>query len=381
MVGLEPETTYELTICATDVSGNGPTCVDLSVTTRAGGDRRPPNINTGPIAVSTGAEEAVVEVTTDEPTDIAVRYQASTGGTAGAVRTIEDPEFLTFHRVVLAGLEPGIAYEYLATVTDVAGNETSSRSRRFTTANESDRTPPTITSGPSFQGITETGVTIVWTTDEPASSLVDWSVDPASAKVAVAKVAATSQTVETLGRVERGELVQQHRLILADLLPGTTYHIVVTSFDLSSNSVSTDPNGTELFSRDHRFMTRGSRDRERPTFAVNPTVTWTNSTAVVAWGTNERAASRIDWRGGGERNFVEDNALVRDHSLTATGLKPRTAYRFMITAEDQAGNKLTWGSLDGPMKPVEGAAKILQPPGETAVCLVTENDSPTASSH
>ncbi len=283
-----------------------------------------------------------------------------------------DPEFLTFHRVVLSSLEPGTTYEYGATITDVAGNQTSSRSRRFTTADESDRTPPAITAGPSFQGITETGATIVWTTDEPASSLVDWSIDPAAAEIAAAKATATHQTVETLGRVERGELVQQHRLILADLVPGTAYHIVVTSKDLSSNSVTTDPSGTELFSRDHKFTTRGSRDTEAPTFSVNPTVTWTNSTAVVAWGTNERAALRLDWRGGGELNFVEDNALVRDHSLTATGLIPRTAYRFMITAEDQAGNKLTWGSLDGPMKPVEGSAKILQPPGGSGF-FVTEN--------
>ena len=369
-VGLEAETTYELAVCATDASGNGPTCVDLAVATRATGDHRPPRINTGPIVVSSGAEEVVVEMTTDEPTNISVGYRADAAGTVE--RALADPEFLTFHRVVLSGLEPGTTYQYGATITDVAGNQTPSRSRRFTTADESDRTPPAITAGPSFQGITETGATIVWTTDEPASSLVDWSIDPAAAEIAAAKATATHQTVETFGRVERGELVQQHRLILADLLPGTTYHIVVTSKDLSSNSVTTDPSGTELFSRDHQFTTRGSRDTEAPTFSVNPTVTWTNSTAVVAWGTNERAASRLDWRGGGEFNFVEDNALVRDHSLTATGLIPRTAYRFMITAEDQAGNKLTWGSLDGPMKPVEGAAKILQPPGGAGF-FVTEN--------
>jgi phosphodiesterase/alkaline phosphatase D-like protein len=380
VVGLEAETTYALTVCATDASGNGPTCEPLSVATRAAGDQRAPRINTGPIVVAAGAEEAVVELTTDEPTAVTVRYQAVAGDPAGSgptedvavERTVEDPEFLTFHRVVLSGLEPGASHEYVATVADVAGNATSSSSQGFTTDEESDRTAPAITSGPSFQGITETSATIVWTTDEPASSLVDWSIDPASAKVAAAKATAAQQTVETFGRVERGALVQQHRLTLADLRPGTTYHIVVTSNDLSSNSVTTDPAGTELFSRDHQFTTRGSRDTEAPTFAVNPTVTWTNSTAVVAWGTNERAASRIDWRGGGELNFVEDNTLVLNHSLAATGLKPRTAYRFMITAEDQAGNKLTWGSLDGPMKLAEGAAKILQPPGGAGL-FVTAN--------
>ena len=378
VVGLEPATTYELSVCAIDAGGNGPTCEQLSVTTRATDDRRAPRINTGPIVISAGAEEAVVELTTDEPTAVGVGYQAvaASGGDAAAgavdLRTIEDPEFLTFHRVVVSGLQPGTAYDYAATVTDVAGNQSTSSSHGFSTQEESDRTAPTITAGPSFQGITETGVTIVWTTDEPASSLVDWSIDPASAEGAAAKATATNQTVETFGRVERGELAQQHRLTLADLLPGTIYHIVVTSKDLSSNSVTTDPNGNQLFSRDHQFTTRGSRDIDAPTFSINPTVTWTNSTAVVAWGTNERAASRIDWRGGGELNFVEDNELVRDHSLTATGLIPRTAYRFMITAQDQAGNKLTWGSLDGPMKPVEGAAKILQPPGGGGF-FVTEN--------
>ena len=396
VVGLEPVKTYALTVCATDASGNGPTCRELAVTTRAAGDRRAPRINTGLIVVAAGAEEVVVELTTDKPTAVAVTYRSIDGEGAGALeRTVQDPEFRTFHRVVPSGLEPGTTYEYAATVTDVTGNETSGSLQRFSTAEENDRAPPTITAGPSFQGITENGVTIVWTTDEPASSLVDWSIDPAAAKVVAAKLTAsaaegeavghsgypgrgaakttaTAQTIETFGRVERGELVQQHRMTLADLLPGTTYHIVVASTDLLSNTVTTDPSGTELFSRDHQFTTRGSRDREPPTFAVNPTVTWTNSTAVVAWGTNERAASRVDWRGGGVRDFVEDNVLLGDHSLTVTGLKSRTAYRFLITSEDQAGNKLTWGSLDGPMKPVEGSAKMLQPPGGGGF-FVTEN--------
>ncbi len=338
-------------IRSTDALGNESEAYSGRVLTLAAPDRTAPLFLVDPYIEGITPESAVVRWSTDEPADSRVRFSRL----AAAKATL-------------------IAQESASAAAD------------FTTAAESDVTAPNITSGPSFQGITETGVTIVWTTDEPASSLVDWSIDPAAdpaaAKVAAkklaaagepaAKVTATAQTIETLGRVERGELVQQHRMTLAELLPGTTYHIVVTSKDLLSNSVTTDPNGTELFSRHHQFNTRGSSDREAPTFAVNPTVTWTNSTAVVAWGTNERAASRVDWRGGGERDFVEDNALVQDHSLTVTGLKSRTAYRFLITAQDQAGNKLTWGSLDGPMKPVEGSAKILQPPGGGGF-FVTEN--------
>ena len=191
-VGLVPETTYELTVCATDASGNGPTCSQLAVTTRAAGDRRAPRINTGPIVIAAGAEEVVVELTSDEPTAVAVTYLSIGDGANGAVeRTVQDPEFRTFHRVVLSGLEPGASYGYTATVTDVAGNANASAAADFTTAEENDSTAPAITSGPSFQGITENGVTIVWTTDEPASSLVDWSIDAASAKIAAAS--STSQ--------------------------------------------------------------------------------------------------------------------------------------------------------------------------------------------
>ncbi len=113
VVGLEPATTYELSVCAIDAGGNGPTCEQLSVTTRATDDRRAPRINTGPIVISAGAEEAVVELTTDEPTAVGVGYQAvaASGGDAAAgavdLRTIEDPEFLTFHRVVVFGPPTG----------------------------------------------------------------------------------------------------------------------------------------------------------------------------------------------------------------------------------------------------------------------------------
>ncbi len=84
----------------------------------------------------------------------------------------------------------------------------------------------------------------------------------------------------------------------------------------------------------------------------------------------------MDWRGGGKSGFVEDNALVREHSRTVTGLIPRTGYRFMITSVDRAGNALTWGSVDGPMKAIEGAAKILQPPGGGGF-FVTDNVADT----
>jgi PKD repeat protein len=364
LVNLEPGRSYDLTLCVIDASGNGPTCTSgFAVATQALPDTDAPRINTGPIAVSTTIGGAVIELTTDEPAHLRIDYAGE--GRSGSAA---DPEFRTAHRMVLTGLLAGTTYGYAATVTDVAGNQSSSSSQSFDTRTEADRQAPTITAGPSFQAINAQGVTIVWDTDEPSSSIVDFE-----AAAGAAKAATTEQQSRQLeGRVERGDLVQNHRITLADLQRGTIYNVVVTSNDLAGNRVSTDPSGTELHSQEHRFTTRGNADNEPPVFAVNPTVDWTNATAVVAWGTNERASSRVDWRGGGRSGFVENNALVREHSRTVTGLIPRTGYRFMITSVDRAGNTLTWGSIDGLLKPIEGAAKILQPPGGGGF-FVTDN--------
>ena len=102
-----------------------------------------------------------------------------------------------------------------------------------------DNTPPAIVSGPVVSEITQSSVTISWTTNEDSDSLVRFG--------------------RTAGKYEDQKsglkMKQEHKILLTDLLPSTTYHYVVESTDASKNTV---------VSRDGVFETGPVPDDEPP---------------------------------------------------------------------------------------------------------------------
>jgi parallel beta-helix repeat protein len=102
-----------------------------------------------------------------------------------------------------------------------------------------DNTPPVIVSGPVVSEVTQSSVTISWTTNEDSDSLVRFG--------------------RTAGKYEDQKsslkLKQEHKVILKDILPSTTYHYVVESTDASENTVA---------SRDGFFETSPLPDDEPP---------------------------------------------------------------------------------------------------------------------
>ena len=354
LTGLKAETFYHVRISVDDARRNGPTLHELTVETLAEPDRQSPEIRQGPIAVATTQSEAVIEWTTDEPADGKVSY---TWG--GGSDEIADPEHVLEHRMVISGLSAGTAYSYTVSSQDIAQNPaTVSGTDTFVTKKAPDTTPPTITSGPSALDVSENRATLFWTTDEPATSVVDYGT-----------------TTGYGGHLEFGDLVQEHRVSLEHLDPGTVYHFKVGSTDLAGHAVSTDPWGGKLYSVDHILVTQGQRDTAPPKFEQPPTVRWTNRNAVVSWRTDEVSTSRVDWVGGGKDGFVEDNRMVREHSLTLNRLRPRTGYRFMVRSEDREGNRQVWGSTAGAKwvtLTFDAAGKLLQPPGGAGL-FVTDN--------
>jgi len=85
-----------------------------------------------------------------------------------------------------------------------------------------DTTPPVI-SGVQAIDIGETTATIVWTTDEPADSLVDYGPD-----------------INYGSQASDPSLVTSHSIPLTGLSPATTYHYRVTSSDQAGNPASSD---------------------------------------------------------------------------------------------------------------------------------------------
>ncbi len=121
---------------------------------------------------------------------------------------------------VWANLEENTEYEWYVAVTDPTAKTQVSPIWRFTTGG-GDVTPPII-SDVSAINVTDNSVTITWATDEPADSLVEYSID-------------TSYSFQ----VSDSNLVTFHSIILTNLSPETTYNYRVTSQDSSGNS-STD---------------------------------------------------------------------------------------------------------------------------------------------
>lgn len=98
---------------------------------------------------------------------------------------------------------------------------------------EADKTAPTI-SGVSASDITETSATITWTTDEPATSQVEYG--PTTAYGSTASLDST--------------LVASHSVNLSGLTSSTTYHYKVKSKDASGN---------ERVSGDYTFATEAQQ--------------------------------------------------------------------------------------------------------------------------
>ena len=92
-----------------------------------------------------------------------------------------------------------------------------------------DTTAPVI-SAFSVTGVTETGATVTWTTDEPSTSEVQYGVSDAYG---------SSSGPDT-------SLVTDHSITLSDLTPDTSYHCRVLSKDASDN---------QAISGDHTFTT------------------------------------------------------------------------------------------------------------------------------
>jgi Tol biopolymer transport system component len=77
---------------------------------------------------------------------------------------------------------------------------------------------PTITLGPSIT-VTSTSMTITWTTDEPATSRVDWGVGTSTNRILA----------------DDGVYVTSHSKTLTGLVPNTMYSVIVSGHDRAGN--------------------------------------------------------------------------------------------------------------------------------------------------
>lgn len=215
LTGLSATTTYHFQVRSADAAGNIASSADFVFTTSAASDTTAPTLSniTSTSVTSTGA---TITWTTNEASSTQVNYGATTA--YGASTTLNS-SLVTAHSATLSGLQAATTYHFRVRSADAAGNLAVSGDRTFTTSAALDTTGPAI-SGLTSGNLTPTSAVIIWSTNEPSSSRVEYGL-----------TTAYGQQTPT-----NATLVTSHRETLTGLTVGATYHVRVHSADAAGNA-------------------------------------------------------------------------------------------------------------------------------------------------
>ena len=269
-------------------------------------DRTPPQISQV-AANNLTMSGATIAWQTDENADAQVEYGRDTNyGSFSAL----DGNLATSHTIALSNLAAGTTYHYRARSKDAAGNLAISNDFTFTTARDT-QTPVLSNVAPS--NIQMNSVAIVWNSDEPADSQVEYGL---STNYGLFSTLDTS-------------LVKLHNVGLAGLAANTVYHFRVRSKDAAGNlAVSTG------------FTFKSAPDTKAPSISALLVSEVAVSAVKLTWSTDEPASSQVEYSiDSTSLNLAfSDTSFVQSHVVTLSNLQAFTAYYYRVIAKDKVGN-------------------------------------------
>jgi hypothetical protein len=272
------------------------------------------------VTLSTGESTKFSAIVTGGPGSV---VWSCSGGTITSDGTYTAPNQTGSFRVTAASdLNPNSKANATATVIQTADN-----------------TPPVISSIAS-SGVTSSGASITWSTNEGSDSTVQYG---------------TTTTYDS--SAANPAMVTAHALSLSNLSPGTVYHYRVRSKDAAGNSAT---------SSDRTFTTVAAADTTAPVISAVAAST-TSSSATVTWTTNEASTTQVEY--GTTMSYGSSTSLVSTpvtaHSATLSGLSAGTLYHYRVKSRDAAGNvatsanfTLTTGSSAPPPPPPSGGGSV-----------------------
>ncbi len=312
LTGLDADTEYFIQITASDSSDNGP--VESSVVsfrTKPLPDTKTPILIEGPIVTAITHDTALVQWKTDEPS-IGTLTHGLTEGFGGT----EISALAINHQVTLTGLSTEtLYYLQISSVDDIGNGPSLSPIVSFSTVTAPDMTAPVIIEGPMILDISDTGATVYWTTDEPATSGVSYNDGTA------------------YGVCQDDALVTEHTVKLTGLSASTLYEVTISSKDGLNNGPTLDG--------PRNFTTLDAPDTYAPVMIESPLiVNITHQSVVIRWRTNEPANGVIEYGLAADQltESVSHAALKEPHNMTITGLEAGTEYFFRVLSTDAEGN-------------------------------------------
>ena len=351
LTGLTDNSTYSYCVKSTDDNNNKAKECEFTFTTEA----MPPSDQTPPAISNIGAESitvnsATIVWTTDEIANSQVEY--GTTESYGMITTL-DATLNINHVVTLSGLAANTVYHFRILSADGSDNKITSADYQFSTLAGSngggpppdDDTfviPPATGGGtdpaPTISNVTarvlnQKTVTIEWTTDELATSQIDYGF--------------TSSYGESTRK--DSVLTQKHKQAINGLIQNTTYHFRV---------VSVDNRGNTSYSIDTIFTTGGLTNGEPPAPIDDLGIHSVEQTSLVlSWSTpaSESGVIFYDINRSDEiiteENFKDpkivhqavvtvENVEKRGikHSYRAIGLNPGAKVYFAVKSADPFGN-------------------------------------------
>ena len=346
--GLEYGTKYRINVkpnALEDVAGNNLATNFISYFTTII-DTVVPVVNSASAGTIT-TTGAVLSVTTDES---ATCSYATTDSAYGSISmtAFDVPNTGTSHTATLAGLTPSTGYDYFVRCADTSAQTntmTTSAHVSFTTATP-DTDAPAI-SNIQATSISSSGATITWTTNELATSRVEYGLTSAYGSLPVPADPTADNTT--------------HSVTISGLTSGTTYHFRVLSTDGAFNA------GT---SGDNSFDTVVVLDSTTP-----PAPVITTDTATV-----NSDAYQISGTAGADTPAptVRTISVYNGATLAGTAVVPvgQTGWSVSVTLTQSTVNSFTAISADASGNVSAASSAVVITEDGTVGADVTAPDAP-----
>ena len=291
-----------------------------------GGTDFTPPIITNVAATTMQTTWASVAWTTDELSNSVVDYALSSAPTIWYHAS--STSYTTNHSIVLTGLAPSKTYIYKVNSADQLGNlatdDHNGANYTFTT------TAGALISNVAMASVTNTSATVVWNTDIPADSYVHFGDSPTA--LATDNYASVGSSVLVTASTSLG--LFSHSVSLINLVSGHTYYYFISSADASGHEAD-DTNGGEYY----YFNTSNNL---KPAAISNTRVSDSGATwATISWDTDEFATSKVTYGKTSLSNTASSSAYTVSHSITISGLSPKTTYTYKVSSTDFFDNSST----------------------------------------